>query len=240
MSEAGTSTRYEPRVIEARRQEAWRARDAFRTPPIAGERPHLYIKPSTPFTSSHIHIGSATVSCYDTSQITVVSIQVEEGRCWRCNQRVRLVQRPQRYLRISAYVQENDRRLCELENWDENSLASQRFVLGRVDGVELDLPPAGSTGAGGPALTVFTPHADALALARFVLLSPKHPDVEAWADEPAVRTRLEELRSVGLERGSRDAEAIPVIDTGRFASAPVGGHPLPVLISPVVDGRFGA
>ena len=57
MSEAGTSTRYEPRVIEARRQEAWRARDAFRTPTTDGERPHLYIKPSAPFTSGNIHIG---------------------------------------------------------------------------------------------------------------------------------------------------------------------------------------
>ena len=37
---------------------------------------------------------------------------------------------------------ENDRRLAELEengSWDEVALASQRFVLGRVDGVELDL-----------------------------------------------------------------------------------------------------
>jgi leucyl-tRNA synthetase len=145
------------------------------------------------------------------------------------------VQRPQWYLRVSAYVPENDRRLAELENWDENSLASQRFVLGRVDGVEVDLPTAD-----GGALTVFTPHADALELARFVLVSPKHPGVEAWATDPEVSMRLEELRSGGLERGSRDAEAIPLIDTGSWLPSPSGGEPLPVVISPVVDGRFGA
>ena len=39
---------------------------------------------------------------------------------------------------------------------------------------------------------------------------------------------------------SRDAEAIPLIDTGRTLPAPAAGEPLPVLISPVVDGRFGA
>ncbi len=78
----------------------------------------------------------------DTCQTTLATIQVENGSCWRCHNPVRLIQRPQWYLRISAYVEENDRRLEELAAsgiWDENALASQRFVLGRVDGVELDL-----------------------------------------------------------------------------------------------------
>ena len=52
---------------------------------------------------------------------------------------------------------------------------------------------------------MFTPHADALEQAQFVLISPKHPEIDSWASEPAVREQLEELRSGGLERGSRDA-----------------------------------
>jgi leucyl-tRNA synthetase len=43
--------------VEARRQAAWREHEAFKTPPLAEERPHLYIKPSAPFTSGNIHIG---------------------------------------------------------------------------------------------------------------------------------------------------------------------------------------
>ena len=182
-----------------------------------------------------VYRGTGNVDWCDTCQTTLATIQVEDGLCWRCHNPVRLIQRPQWYLRVSAYVEENDRRLEGLENWDENSLASQRFVLGRVDGVEVDLPSAD-----GVPLTVFTPHADALELARFVLISPKHPDIHVWASDPGVRERLEELRSGGLERSSRDAEAIPLIDTGRSVDAPVGAGPLPVLISPVVDGRFGA
>jgi leucyl-tRNA synthetase len=335
MSE-GTPTSYDPQAIEARRQAAWRERDAFRTPAVGDERPHLYIKPSAPFTSGNIHIGhvrsysigdtyarfrrargdavlfafgfdafglpaelgaiaggvapsdwvnrcaahmkaqlerlgfsfdweraflssdpimyrwsqwlflvlldaglvfrgSGSVDWCDTCQTTLATIQVEDGLCWRCHNPVRLVQRPQWYLRVSAYVQENDRRVAEFENWDENSLASQRFVLGRVDGVEVDLPAPG-----GGELTVFTPHAEALELARFVLISPKHPQVEDWVSDPQVRARLEELRSGGLERSSRDAEAIALIDTGHSLPAPAGEGSLPVLISPLVDGRFGA
>src|SRR5271155_1287424 len=246
---------YRPELIEARRQAAWRERDAFRTPPVAEDQPHLYIKPSAPFTSGNVHIGhvrsysigdayarfrrargdavlfafgfdafglpaelgaiasgeppsewvnrcakhmtgqldrlgfsfdwertflssdaiqyrwsqwlfltlleaglvylaTGNVDWCGTCQTTLATIQVEDGLCWRCHNPVRLIQRPQWNLRLSAYVQENDQRLKELQNWDENSLASQRLVLGRVDGVELDLPAPG-----GQTLTVFTPHA---------------------------------------------------------------------------------
>jgi leucyl-tRNA synthetase len=331
-----TPAKYDPGAVETRRQAAWRERDAFRTPAAVDEQPHVYIKPSAPFTSGNVHIGhvrsysigdayarfrrargdtvlfafgfdafglpaelgaiaggerpsdwvnrcaahmtgqlerlgfsfdwersflssdaimyrwsqwlfltlldaglvyrgTGNVDWCDTCQTTLATIQVEDGLCWRCHTPVRLIQRTQWFLRLSAYVEENDRRLSELESWDENSLASQRFVLGRVEGVELDLQAADGT-----QLTVFTPHDDALELARFVLISPKHPDVEVWAKDADVRDRLEELRSGGLDRSSRDAEAIPLIDTGRALSPPAGRGSLPVLISPVVDGRFGA
>jgi leucyl-tRNA synthetase len=335
----GPSARYEPHLIEARRQTAWRERDAFRTPPLADDQPHLYIKPSAPFTSGNIHIGhvrsysigdayarfrrargdrvlfnfgfdafglpaelgaiaggvppsdwvrrcaehmtgqlkrlgfsfdwertflssdpimyrwsqwlflqlldaglvyrgTGNVDWCDTCQTTLATIQVEDGLCWRCHNPVRLIERPQWYLRISAHVAENDRRLDELAasgRWDEVALASQRFVLGRVDGVEVDL-----AGTDGSRLTVFTPHADALELARFVLISPKHPQIDAWTAGAGVRERLEELRSGGLERSSRDAGAIAVIDTGHRLPSPAGDRSLAVLISPAVDGRFGA
>src|ERR1700710_1821327 len=56
MSE-GAEIRYDPHAIEARRHAAWSERDAARPPPIADDRPHLYIKPSAPFTSGNVHIG---------------------------------------------------------------------------------------------------------------------------------------------------------------------------------------
>jgi leucyl-tRNA synthetase len=331
--------KYDPQTIEARRQAAWRARDAFRTPALTEGQPRKYIKPSAPFTSGNIHIGhvrsysigdayarfsrargdavlfafgfdafglpaelgaiaggvppsewvarcaehmtgqlerlgfsfdwgrtfmssdpimyrwsqwlfltlleaglvyrgTGNVDWCDTCQTTLATIQVEDGLCWRCHNPVRLIERPTWFLRVSAYTRENDRRLDELQasgKWDEVALASQRFVLGRVDGVEVALQSAD-----GARLTVFTPHADALAQARFVLVSPKHPEIDTWASDPDVRERLEELRSGGLERSSRDARTFALVDTGRTLPAPAGGPPLPVLISPGVDGRFGA
>jgi leucyl-tRNA synthetase len=330
--------RYEPHAIEGRRQVAWRERNAFRTPPLNEERPHLYIKPSAPFTSGNVHIGhvrsysigdayarfrrargedvlfafgfdafglpaelgaiaggespadwvhrcathmtgqlerlgfsfdwsrsflssdpimyrwsqwlfltlyeagliyrgTGTVDWCDTCETTLATIQVEPGgTCWRCHNPVRLIELPQWYLKISAYVEENDHRLEELDaggKWDEVALASQQIVLGRLDGVEVKLSsPEGSE------LDLFTPYPDALSEARFVLLSPRHPEVEMWAIDPIVMEQLEQVRSGGWERSSREAETVPVINTGRTLLAP-DGRSLPVLISPVVDSRFG-
>jgi leucyl-tRNA synthetase len=328
--------RYDAHAIEARRQAAWRERDAFRTPPIAEDQQHLYIKPSAPFTSGNIHMGhvrsysigdayarfrrargdsvlfafgfdafglpaelaaiaggeppsdwvnrcavhmtgqlerlgysfdwdrsfmssdpvmyrwsqwlflelleagliyrgTGNVDWCDNCQTTLASIQVEPGgTCWRCHGPVRLIQIPQWYLRISAYVEENDRRLAELEAsgiWDEVSLSSQREVLGRVDGVELDLE-----GADGRRLTAFTPHAEGLGDARFALMSPRHPDADVWAAD--VEGELEQMRSGGWERSAREAETIPLIDTGRTLRG-ADGDELPLIVSPIVDSRFG-
>jgi leucyl-tRNA synthetase len=330
---------YRPELIEARRQAAWRERDAFRTPSPAQDRPHLYIKPSAPFTSGNVHIGhvrsysigdayarfrrargdavlfafgfdafglpaelgaiaggespsewvarcarhmtgqlrrlgfsfdwersfmSSDVIMYrwsqwlflklldagliyrgtgnvdwcDNCQTTLASIQVEAGgTCWRCHGPVRLIELPQWYLRISEYLQENDARLHERADsgkWDEVALASQQIVLGRIDGVELELRESG-----GETVTVFTPHAQALGRARFVLMSARDGRADAWATAPGVKEQLEQLRSGGWERSSREAETIPVIDTGRVLER-ADGQTLPVYISPLVDSRFGA
>jgi leucyl-tRNA synthetase len=180
-----------------------------------------------------IYRDDATVDWCDTCQTTLAALQVEDGRCWRCHNKVRLIRRPTWFLRLSPYLEENDRNLQGLDDWDELSLKTQRYILGRTDGVELDL--SGGDGAG---LTAFTPHAEAIGEARFALLSPRHPEIERWAGEPGVAEQLDELRSGGWERSARDAAAVPVIDTGASIEI-AGGGELPVFVSPLVDARYG-
>ncbi len=180
-----------------------------------------------------IYRDDATVDWCDHCQTTLAALQVEDGRCWRCHNEVRLIRRPTWFLRIAPYLEENDRNLERLDHWDELSLATQRYILGHSGGVELDLE-----GSAGRTLTVFTPHQDSIGEARFVLLSPRHPDIEAWASGPGVQAELDEMRSGGWERSARDASAVPVIDTGASLAGPEGGK-LPVFVSPIVDARYG-
>jgi leucyl-tRNA synthetase len=182
-----------------------------------------------------IYRADATVDWCDTCQTTLASIQVEDGRCWRCHNEVRLIRRPTWFLRITPYLEENDRNTELLETggkWDELSLATQRYILGRTDGVELDL------GEGERSLTVFTPHRDHAGHASFVLLSPRHPQVDAWIGSAEVGEELERMRSGGWERSARDARSVPVVDTGASIPGPAGEE-LPVIVSPLVDARFG-
>ncbi|HWM54170.1 MAG TPA: class I tRNA ligase family protein [Solirubrobacterales bacterium] len=182
-----------------------------------------------------IYRAEATVDWCDHCRTTLAAIQVEDGRCWRCHNEVRLILRPTWFLRVTPYLEENDRRLGDLEQeWDEISLATQRDILGRNDGVEVGLSVDG-----GEELVAFTPHVEAVAEASFVALSPRHPELERWATEPDVRKQLEELRSGGWERSARDAKSVPLVDTGAAVAAPWGGEELPVLVSPLVDARFG-
>jgi leucyl-tRNA synthetase len=180
-----------------------------------------------------IYREDTTVDWCDTCQTTLASIQVEDGRCWRCHNEVRLIRRPTWFLRITPYLEENDRNTDRLQDWDDLSLATQRYILGRGDGVELDLE-----GPEGRPLTVFSPHRQALGLARFVLLSPRHPEVESWAGAPEVRDELERMRSGGWERSARDARSVPIVDTGASIAGPAGEE-LPVFVSPLVDARYG-
>ncbi len=181
-----------------------------------------------------IYRDDTTVDWCDHCRTTLAALQVEDGRCWRCHNEVRLIRRPTWFLRITPYLEENDHRLAELSDWDEISLSTQRYILGRSDGVEVDL-----SGPDDVTLTAFTPHRESPGAATFVLLSPRHPEVERWASDDGVRGQLDELRSGGWERSARDAKSVPLIDTGASLSAPWSDSPLPLIVSPLVDARYG-
>jgi leucyl-tRNA synthetase len=181
-----------------------------------------------------IYRDDTTVDWCDHCRTTLAALQVEDGRCWRCHNEVRLIRRPTWFLRITPYLEENDARLDELVDWDEISLSTQRYILGRSDGVEVDLE-----GPDGNVFTVFTPYRDLVTASTFVLLSPRVADLEKWPVEADVAKQLDELRSGGWERSARDAKSVPLVDTGLTASAPWAEEPLPIVVSPLVDARFG-
>lgn len=181
-----------------------------------------------------VYHAEGQVDWCDNCRTVLASLQVEDGACWRCHEPVRLVQRSQWYLGVSSYLEENERGIELLDGWNAAGVAAQRTMLGRVDGVEFDA----STLDGIP-LTIFTPYKDAVEQGEFVMLSPSHPDLDAWALDGETRTQLERVRRAGVQRDERSAEAAPLIETGRALAVPGFPKPLPVVITPAVDDRFG-
>lgn len=129
-------------------------------------------------------------------------------------------------LRLSSYHAENERRLDGLGGWPAAAVEGQRAAIGRVDGVELD-----ARRLDGRELTVFTPHADTVAEAAFVALSPYHRQATGLVADP---DRLERLKLAG-GRGGEDG----VIATDCSAVVPGVSRPLPVVVTGAVDSRFG-
>jgi leucyl-tRNA synthetase len=170
----------------------------------------------------------------DSCQTVLARTQAEGGICWRCDSPTRFRPLEQWFFRATRYAAENDRNLDTLTGWDPNALNAQRSLLGRVEGVEVDaVAPSGARAA------VFAAEPAALGAAAFVVVSPNDPRLSAWVGELGESDALRDMRSIGWRSGDR-AGTVDVIDTGLTASVSGISHPLPVLVSPIVDARHGA
>ncbi|MEX1141450.1 MAG: class I tRNA ligase family protein [Thermoleophilaceae bacterium] len=146
------------------------------------------------------------------------------------------------FLRTSDFDAENDRRLDQLDGWTDAARAAQRALLCRVDGVELE-----GQALDGTPLTLFTSHGDAIGDAEFVGLSPQRPEIDRWLEEGSeaasgvdvadLRQRIAKLRTGDWE--GRPVEELPVVEIGISAQVPGVPQPLPILVSPSIDARFG-
>jgi leucyl-tRNA synthetase len=172
-----------------------------------------------------VYRADGQVQWCDNCHTVLAGAQVKDDLCWCCGGPVQTTERSQWYLRFGAYVHENEERLNELTKWNALALETQRAVLGGIDGVEFDV-----TSLDGTPLTLFTPHAEAIKQAEFVAISPNHPDIEQWleAEEPVEDSQDNEANFDGT-----------VITTARLVSGVGTESPLPVIISPTVDERFG-
>jgi leucyl-tRNA synthetase len=136
------------------------------------------------------------------------------------------------YMSTGRFNEENDRRLDELEGWSDAARAAQRALLKRVDGFELE-----ATALDGTALTLFVAHPDAVSSAEFVGLSPQRPELDGWLGDAELSGRIDELRRG--DWADTPAAELPVVEVGMSAQVPGVPQPLPILVSPAIDARFG-
>jgi leucyl-tRNA synthetase len=181
-----------------------------------------------------IYQRQGPVDWCDRCQTVLASVQVEGGKCWRCHEETELRNKTQWYLNTGVYNEENFEKLDSLSGWNKIAIGTQRSLLGRVDGVEFELH-----GEDGTPLTVFARDPEGIAEGRFVLLSPNHPEIGKWMEGEGDDGADDASRSGGWLRDARNADQIPIIDTGHWVSAPDSSGRLPVWMSPTVDGRYG-
>ncbi len=181
-----------------------------------------------------VYLRDAQVDWCATCRTVLAGLQVEDGCCWRCHKPVSLIRKAQWYLRLSAYNEENDKRLTELRRWNKPAIGAQRAVLGRVDGAELP-----STFADGFELAVFTVFPEAIAHATFVAISPNHPDLDRMVGYADKRHKLDDMQRRFRAQSARGIKHAPVVALGLSVHVPVIDRWLPVVVSPAVDLRAG-
>ncbi len=193
----------------------------------------------------------STVNWCASCQTVLANEQVVDGGCWRCGTPVTSRTLEQWFLRITRYAQELLDATDRLTAWPEKVLTMQRNWIGRSEGVRIAFPllqdgHAGVTGAlqDGPVqIDVFTTRIDTIYGATFVLLAPEHDLIEhlaAQSDDPhGFREQVDRFR-----RQDRAARLSGHIEkegffTGRYATNPFSGEPVPVWVANFVLGEYG-
>jgi leucyl-tRNA synthetase len=167
--------------------------------------------------------------------------QVVDGGCWRCGTAVTTRDLEQWFLRITAYADELLEATDRLRDWPEKVLTMQRNWIGRSSGARVRFPIHGD--GAGRAIEVFTTRIDTIYGATFVMLAPEHELAETFArespDPAAFSARLSRFRTqdrTARATGNIEKEGF---DTGRLATNPFTGRPVPVWIANFVLGEYG-
>lgn len=158
----------------------------------------------------------------------------EVGQCRVCQEPIERMPTGQWYLRLDSYVEESTR-LGELADGNGAAEDGHDRLLGRVEGVELE-----AHAFDGTPLVVFTPFAEAVGEAKFVALSPDHPELERWMQEPEAKERLTKLRAGHSDSRGEAVEYPTMMDSGLWVQIPGTDDLLPLIVSLSVDARFGA
>jgi leucyl-tRNA synthetase len=180
----------------------------------------------------------STVNWCPVDNTVLANEQVIDGACWRCGSIVVARDLEQWFFKITQYADELLDGLATLTDWPEKVVVMQRNWIGRSEGarVKFALVEPGRTAD----VEVFTTRIDTIFGANFIMLAPDHPLVEEFAaadaDPAAFRARAQAFRSQDRDARMSGKEGF---DTGRQATNPFTGKPVPIWVANFVLGEYG-
>ena len=184
----------------------------------------------------------AAVNWCPKDQTVLANEQVIGGLCERCDAAVEQRMLSQWFFRITHYAQ---RLLDNLEwiDWSETTKTAQRNWIGRSEGARLHFPLAGTDGAEGDRIEVFTTRPDTLYGATFMVLAPEHPFVERLTTDERraeVEAYVHAAAAIDLvERQKADDREKTGVFTGGLARNPATGEDVPVWVADYVLMDYG-
>ena len=184
-----------------------------------------------------IYRAAAELNWCPSCATTLAHMQVEDGRCWRCESTVETRTLTQWFVAISRYSDILAETLDELTGFSVRVRNVLRGFLGTAHGIEVDFTPVGSASA---PLTAFVPNGAPAGAPAYVAVAPGHP-VLAELLRDAHADLSERSPAAGQTRRRTAPQAgdpLDGADTGVRVRAPDGGAELPVFIAGYADKGF--
>jgi leucyl-tRNA synthetase len=183
-----------------------------------------------------VYRKEAPVNWCPHDQTVLANEHVVDGKCWRCGTVVEARNMAQWFFKITAYADELLDDLAIID-WPERTKKIQTNWIGRSEGAEilfrvdeldLDIP-------------VFTTRPDTLFGATFFVVAPESPLVDKLVEGT---DRAEEVRSYARVAAARPTEEREQrektgVFTGRHATNPVNGEPIPIWVADYVLMEYG-
>jgi leucyl-tRNA synthetase len=172
-------------------------------------------------------------------QTTLANEQVKDGACERCSTPVTKREMEQWFFRITKYADEllDTSRL----QWPEKIRLMQRNWIGRSEGVTIEFDIA-EYGLPDKKIATFTTRIDTVYGVTFLALAPEHRLVAGLTrpeQKRAVEAYIERAAKASeIERTSTEREKTGV-PTGAFATNPLNGERVPVLVGDYVLSTYG-
>lgn len=157
--------------------------------------------------------------------------QVVDGRCWRCQSEVKLIEMPGWFFRITAYAEELLEDLETLTEWPERVRVMQKNWIGKSEGAVIRFPFYEKN----KAIEVFTTRPDTLYGVTFLALSP-HSILLKELLPSSLTPRLEALK-LDVLKGEKGEKA--GFDTTLKVVHPLTGEKIPVYASSFVVAEYG-
>lgn len=173
-------------------------------------------------------------------QTVLANEQVTNGQCDRCGTPVTTKELEQWFFRITAYA---DALIDDLDmvDWPENIKAMQRNWIGRSEGFEVSFQVE-KPDSGFWEIPAYTTRLDTLFGVTFLALAPEHPlamelvtpgqyaAATAYITASQTISEIDRLSTVRQKTG---------VFTGRYATHPITGQPIPIWIADYVLMGYG-
>ncbi|MBI3555346.1 MAG: leucine--tRNA ligase [Deltaproteobacteria bacterium] len=185
----------------------------------------------------------SSVNWCNSCNTVLANEQVEEGKCWRCENDVTTKELTQWFYKVTAYAEELLAGCDKLPGWDERVTTMQRHWIGKSEGAELLFEVADGPKKG-VKIPVFTTRPDTVGGVSFLSLAPEHAltlELARGANiEARVAAFVDKVRKIDKIKRSAENFEKEGVALGAHVLNPVTGEKVPVFAANFVLMDYGS